>query len=113
MTGSPRSGMRLIDFRPSAHGTRIGFAEVELSIGLQIAGISLHRGPNGVPYALLPSAPEIGPDGVQKRDPSGNRMWRPILQWAGKIRQHDWSARLIVLVRQHHPEAFGPREARR
>jgi hypothetical protein len=98
--------MRLIEFSPSAQGTRIGFCKIELSSGLTIDGVDVHRGPLGTLYALLPAAPDIDRDGLQKRDPSGNRKWRSILRWRTKALQDGWSAKVIELVREAHPDAL-------
>ena len=82
-----KAGMGLIEFSPSAHGTRIGFCKIELPSGPTTDAAHVHRGPLGTPHAPLPSAPDIGRDGVQKRDPSGNRKWRSILRWRSKALQ--------------------------
>lgn len=105
--------MRLLSFRPSAQGNRLGFAAIELPIGLKITGISLHRAPDNQFYALLPTAADLDQDGVQKRDAYGNRMWRPIVEWTSSGGQRDWSAKLIALVRTRFPEVFGAQRPRR
>jgi hypothetical protein len=98
--------MRLIEFSPSAQGSRVGFCKIELPNGLTINGVHVHRGPLGTPFALLPGAPHIDRDGMQKRDLKGNRMWRPILRWRNKALQEGWSAKVVELVRAAHPGAF-------
>jgi hypothetical protein len=98
--------MRLIEFAPSTQGTRIGFCKIELPNGLAIDGVHVYRGPLGTLYALLPSASDIDRDGQQKRDPSGNRKWRSILRWRSKALQDGWSAKVIELVHEAHPEVF-------
>lgn len=113
MTGGAAPEMRLLNFRPSAQGSRLGFAAIELPIGLKITGISLHRAPDERFFALLPSAADLDQDGVQKRDAYGNRMWRPIVEWTSSSGQRDWSARLVALVRERFPDVFGPQWSRR
>ena len=98
--------MRLIEFSPSAQGTRMGFFNIDLPSGLTIDGVHVHRGLLGTPYARLPSAPDIDQDGVQKRDPSGNLKWRSMQRWRSKALQDGWSAKVIELVREAHPGVF-------
>lgn len=72
--------MQLLEFTPSAQGTRVGFCKIQLASGLIIDGVHVHRGPLGTPYALLPGAPDVDRDRIQKPDARGNRIWRALAQ---------------------------------
>jgi hypothetical protein len=60
---------RLLSFRAVPKNTLRGFAHIALPIGLEILDIVIGES-NGHAWALFPSKPVIGPDGI------GERRWR-------------------------------------
>lgn len=106
MTGpADRPRMRLESFKPLRKGVLLGFASVRLPIGLVIADITICTS-HGRIWASLPSKPLLDAEGRHATDGNGKRRYAPILAWADRETQDRWSAAVVQLVRQHHPEAL-------
>jgi hypothetical protein len=106
MTGiEDRRGMRLEAFRPMVKGPLRGFATVRLPIGLVIADIPVCTS-HGKLWATLPSKPILDRDGRHIEE-NGKRKYAPLLQWADRATADKWSAAVVALVRERHPDVFG------
>lgn len=103
MTGAPKS-MRLVSFRAVGKGAVIGFATIELPIGLKISDC-LVLTKDGKTWASFPSKAQIGADGKQV-EVNGKKQYNNILQWSDKDTAYRWSDKVVELVRAAHPEAF-------
>jgi hypothetical protein len=97
-----KPGMRLISWKPLLKGALRGFATVELPIGLTIADIPVLVS-HGVPWATLPSKPQLDQDGRHRRDANGKPAYSPILRWRDKDLSNRFSATVVELVRAAHP----------
>jgi hypothetical protein len=102
---SPRR-LRLVSWRRLVKNSLRGFATVELPIGLTISDIPVLAGKNGA-WAALPSKPQVGPDGAQRRDINGKPLYVPILEWRDRELSKRFSAAVIALIHEANPDAFG------
>jgi hypothetical protein len=100
-----RPRMTLITWKPVARGALLGFATIELPIGLQIADCGVFCGDNGRFWASLPARPQLE-DGRHRRDAAGKALYVAVLEWRSKELRNAWSDAVIDLVRATHPEAF-------
>jgi hypothetical protein len=99
-----RPRMMLDAFKPLSKGALRGFATVRLPIGLTIADIPVCTS-HGRTWASLPSKPILDRDG-RHVEQDGKRKYAPILTWADRDTADRWSAAVVELVRQHHPDAL-------
>jgi hypothetical protein len=73
---------KLLGFKPFVRSTLRGFVDVELGIGLQIKGATLHV-TTGKSWIGLPSRPMVGPDGKPiVIEATGKPPYQPILAGA-------------------------------
>jgi hypothetical protein len=101
--------MRLTSFKLVRRGALIGFATIRLPNGLLISGCTIWRSATGKTWASLPERPAIGADGrVIVVD--GVRQYQRVLAWPDRATSERFSAALVSLVRERHPEAFGAGE---
>ena len=103
MTGTSKS-MRLVSFRAIGKAPLVGFATVELPIGLKISDC-LVLTKDGKTWASFPSKAQIGTDGKQV-EVNGKKQYNNILLWSDKTVASKWSDKVVELVRAAHPEAF-------
>jgi hypothetical protein len=54
----------------------------------------------------LPSKPQIDRDGRQKTDTNGRAVYAPVLEWRDRGLADRFSAAVVELVLQAHPEAL-------
>ena len=97
-------GSRLISFKPLVKGALRGFANVELPNGLRITDCPVLIS-NGKAWATLPSKPVLGRDGKHV-EVGGKKQYAPILEWCDRDLSNRFSAAIVDLVRQHHPDAL-------
>jgi hypothetical protein len=107
-TAAERRRMRLLDFRAMRKGKLLGFARIELPIGLLISDIPILAGKNGV-FAALPARPILDREGRRKRDVNGRPQYLAFLEWRDRNISGRFSAAVIELVRAAHPEALEDR----
>lgn len=96
--------MVLESFRPVVKGSLRGFATVRLPIGLTISDIPVCAS-HGKVWASLPSKPTLDRDGRHIAE-GGKKKYAPILQWNDRVTTDRWSAAVVDLVRQQHPEVL-------
>jgi len=96
--------MRLISFKAINKGALIGFATVELPIGLTISDCPVCLS-GGKAWASLPSKPVLDRDG-RHAEKSGKRQYTAILAWPDRETANRWSDAVIALVHAEHPEVF-------
>jgi hypothetical protein len=97
--------MRLVEFRPMRRNSLLGFATVELPIGLIIADVVVGAS-HGRVWALLPTKPMVGPDGAAIRDDAGKIKYAPVLRWHDDELHKRWSDAVVALVRAEYPDAL-------
>jgi hypothetical protein len=96
--------MRLVDWRRLQQGKLLGFATVELPLGLRIAEVPLLRGAEGV-WATLPGKPELDRDNRTVRTgPDGRPLYRELLTWRSRRLRQAFSERVVELVRAEYPD---------
>jgi hypothetical protein len=94
--------MRLVEWRSLRQGKLLGFATVELPIGLTIRECPLLRGAEGL-WAALPAKPEIGRDGRCRTGAQDERFYVEMLTWRTRRLREAFSARVVELVRGAYP----------
>jgi DNA-binding cell septation regulator SpoVG len=96
--------MRLLGWRRLPKGSLLGFAEIELPIGLVIREIPVLRGPEG-PWAALPGKPELDRDNRTVRlGPDGRPLYRELMVWRSRRLREAFSERVVALVRAAYPD---------
>ena len=96
--------MTLADFRPFKKHTLRGFAVIKMPGGLTISDIPIHSS-HGKCWASLPSKPVLDPEG-RHVERAGKKQYVSMLSWTDRATADRWSAEVVALVREHHPEAF-------
>jgi hypothetical protein len=96
---------RLLDFRPMRKGKLVGFARVELPIGLRINDIPIILGKNG-PFAGLPARPMLDHEGRPKIDIRGKPQYVAFLEWRDRDLSRRFSDVVVGLVLEAHPGAL-------
>jgi len=79
----PVPACRLTDWKPwpQANPSLIGHATVAFNSGWTINSIPIFRRGDGSFSAGPPSMPQIGPDGRQKTDASGKKVYAPVMSF--------------------------------
>jgi hypothetical protein len=95
--------LRLVDWRPVRKGKLLGFALVELPMGLRIHDVPVLHGKNGV-WATLPTKPELDGNRRQRRDVAGEPSYARVLSWSTKRLEDAFAARVVALVQAKHPQ---------
>ena len=96
--------MTLVEFKPVRKGALRGFCTIRLPSGLTIADVTICES-HGRTWASLPSKPILDRDG-RHVEQDGKKRYQPILQWSDRETADRWSAAVVDLVRQHHPDAL-------
>ena len=102
-TGEPptaQKGLRLIEWRPLAKGALVGFATIQLPIGLTIREcpvlISGYR-----EWVNLPAKPQLDRDGKPRLDPvTGKALYASIIEWPDRDTRDRVSEAVISAVRE-------------
>jgi hypothetical protein len=99
--------MKLTDFRPMRKGTQRGFCAIELSISLTIRDITICES-DGKAWAGLPGKPfEDGRIDELAALVADRVAALAVDQWRDKRLRDAFSDRVVQLVRDQHPDAFG------
>jgi hypothetical protein len=96
--------MRLLGWKPLVKNSLRGFASVELPNGLRIHDIPVLSN-NGKCWATLPSKPVLDRDGKQV-ETGGKKQYAAFLEWRSRELSDGFSAKVVELVRQSHPDAL-------
>jgi hypothetical protein len=94
--------LRLVKWRKLQSGKLLGFATVQLPIGLEIRDCPVLNGNEG-PWAALPGKPELDREGRCKTGAAGERIYAEILAWRSRKLREAFSVRVVELVRAAHP----------
>jgi hypothetical protein len=97
--------MKLLEFKSLTKNSLRGFARVRLPNGLVIHDIPVLVS-NAKAWATLPSKPVLDRDG-RHVEVSGKKQYAPVLEWASRDVSDRFSARVVELVRDAHPDALG------
>ena len=100
-----RPGLRLVSFKAVRKGALIGFATVQLPIGLTIIDCPVCE-TNGKAWATPPGRPQLDRNGQPIRDERGRQTYGQILEWRDRRLREAFSDRIVELVRGQHPDAF-------
>jgi hypothetical protein len=99
--------MRLISWRRLRKGQLLGFAAVELPVGLQLFDVPVLRGQQGV-WASLPNRPEVDEQRHQRVGLDGKPAYARIAAWRSKKLEEAFTKRVVELVRATHPDDLEP-----
>jgi hypothetical protein len=102
MTQHPRA--RLLDWRPLAKNSLLGFAKVQFSSGLIVGEIAVHRS-GGRVWASPPARPCIENDTLV-RDAKGKAKYQSLISFANHGVQASWSRQVLRALRAVHPDLF-------
>jgi hypothetical protein len=100
-----RPGLRLVSFKAVRKGTLVGFATVELPIGLTIIDCPICFS-NGKAWATPPGKLQTDKDGQPIRNERGKLAYSQILEWRNRRLRDAFSERVVELVRKHDPGAL-------
>ena len=89
--------MRLLSWRRLRKGQLLGFAAVELPIGLQLFDVPVLRGRDGV-WASLPNRPEIDEQRRQRVGLDGKPTYARVAAWRSKKLEQAFRERVVELV---------------
>jgi len=101
-----RSRMRLISFKLIGKGGLVGFASVELGIGLRLHDLPLFAGGQNGPWVALPRKPQLDRDRRQRIGADGKPAFEPIAEWRDRETADKFSGAVIELIRAAHPDVF-------
>jgi hypothetical protein len=92
--------IRATDWRPVHKNTLQGFCTLHLApSGLVLNDCSLHRMPDGREWIGLPARPQLGPDGLQRKDPTtGKALYMPVVEIKGKSERERFQAAALAAV---------------
>jgi hypothetical protein len=99
-----RPRLRLISFKPFRKNSLVGFASIELPIGLRITDVPVLTS-HGKAWATLPSKPVLGADGKQV-EVGGKRQYANLLEWRSRDLSDGFSRAVIAAVRAQYPSAL-------
>jgi hypothetical protein len=94
--------MRLVSWKPMVKNSLRGFATVQLPIGLTIKDVPVLAS-SGKFWAALPSKPVLDAEGWHVK-PDGKPQYAAILEWRDRALADRFSATVVELVRQAHPD---------
>jgi hypothetical protein len=84
----------------------VGFADIViLEMRLRVREITVHES-NGSRWVALPARPQIGRDGVARRDERGKIAHGPVLQFTDRETSNAFSARVLDVLLERFPHAF-------
>jgi hypothetical protein len=102
---APAPRTRLKSWRPLRRNSLRGFASIALPSGLDIDDVTVHVA-GGRAWASLPARPMVDSAGQALRDDRGKLQYVTILRWRDRGLADRFSAVVVELVREAHPEAF-------
>jgi hypothetical protein len=83
-----------------------GLSTVELPIGLKIHDVPVLVGARSAAWAGLPAKPQLDKKGRQKVDTAIKGLYSPVEEWRDRSLRHRFSAAVLELVLEEHPDAF-------
>lgn len=95
----PERSCRLVSYQPwpAENSALCGHATVTFS-GWRVARIPVFRRREGGLSVGTPSAPEIDPDGVQRRDTAGKRQYWPVIQFDNREARERWQKAVLAAL---------------
>jgi hypothetical protein len=98
--------VRVEAFTPRTSKTLRGFCTVAIpELHLRIIDVSIHE-KGEARWVGLPAKPQIGRDGVVRRDGSGKTAYSPIMEFTDRQVRDAFSARVIAALLEFAPAAF-------
>jgi hypothetical protein len=102
MSESKPMPVTILDWRPMAKGSLLGFVKLRLG-ALEISDVTIHA-LNGKMWAGLPARPQIDKDGVAKRE-GGKIVYAKILGWTSRESGDRFSESVISALEAAYPGA--------
>jgi hypothetical protein len=98
--------LRLISFKAIGKNGLVGFASVELAIGLRLFDLPVFSGNGNGPWVALPRRPSLDRDRHQRIGADGKAAFEPVAEWRDRETANTFSSAVIALLRAAHPDAF-------
>ena len=100
-----RPRLRLLRWKPVIKVSLRGFADVRLPSGLIVRECPVHLS-GGRRWATLPAKSQIDRDGQLRHDGRGKIAYTALFEWATSDLRDGFSARVVEIVLEQHPDAF-------
>ena len=94
----------LENWRPLVRNTLRGFATVRVG-ALKISDVAVHV-KNDRTWAQLPSKPQIGQDGIARRNDAGKIQYSPVIEWTTRESADRFSDGVVAAINGEHPDAL-------
>lgn len=94
----------IVEFRPLARKSLVGFATVRFASGLVLHGVGIHRAGTRI-WASPPGAPRIR-DGVVIAGENGKPAYVPMVSFVSHGVRSSWSRQIIKAMQDARPELF-------
>ena len=101
----PRPRLRLLEWGRVGRGALVGRARIWLPPGLEVSDVAVFE-KDGRRWAQFPAGPMRDRDGHPLTDANGRIRYRSSIRWENRQLQERFSAALVQLIQQGHPEAF-------
>lgn len=92
--------VRILDFKLQRKGSLVGFADVEMQSGLQIFGITIFQGKDGL-VAFPPGKPQIDTSGRVIRK-EGKTQYAAVIKFKSKEVKANWSRQIVAALEASH-----------
>jgi hypothetical protein len=97
-------------FTPRHSNTLRGFATVLMpELHLRVHDIGIHT-KDGSRWIGLPAKPQVGRDGIVRKDERGKTLYLPMLEFTDRETRDAFSARAIAALLEFAPAAFKDEE---
>ncbi len=101
--------VRVLEWRPLARGSLVGFCSVQFASGMIVREIALHR--MGTRAWASPPARPWTKGNELVLDENGKLKWQPLIDFATHGVRASWSHQIVAALHQAFPEAFDETEA--
>ena len=95
----------IIDWKPMRRNTLCGFAKILVGRSMTINDVAVHF-KNGRGWAQAPGKPQIGSDGMVRKDESGKIQYTPVIQWIDRDASDRFSDGVVQALLAAHPNAL-------
>lgn len=93
-------------FTPRRSNTLFGFVTIAIpELHLRICDLAAHE-KNGKKWIGLPAKPQVGRDGVVRKDERGKTLFVPVMEFTDRATRDAFSARVVAALLEFAPAAF-------
>lgn len=104
----PARAIKILRWRamPNDAGTALGTFDLRLLSGLELYDFKLGVGSQGTRYILVPATQMRDRNDRILLDDRGKTRWRQFVGFDGQVVRERFSAQVLAVLRQAHPELF-------